>query len=847
MRRWVKWTLIVVGVFVLAAVTFGAWIGYSYLTARRRHRRRGRLRPPAGDPAAGPVARSTATGGAVFDLDRRRATPTSADAEHRDLGRSTAPTSARRCGPAAASRCWSTSATGWPSDEHGALARHAPAGGDGRRPAPADRAGRRPGRRPGRIDQPAATLWYHPHPHGETAEHVYRGLAGMFILDDREATALPLPREYGVDDIPVIVQDKEFDGDRARRRAPALLERRSASSATRSLVNGTPGPYLDVTTERVRLRLLNASNARVYDFGFADDREFALVATDGGLLRGAGTHRPDAAVARRAGRDRGRRSAGRDGRCCAATRPTGRRGSTTVHRRPTTGSTSCSCAPPTAGAVARRCPHGWPTSTRPRPGRRASQTREFDLSGTHDQRRRDGHGPDRRDRRAGHDRGLAGRATPTATRTTSTSTTCSSRCSSVDGDPPPPELAGWKDTMFLPAGQRLRAASCGSPTTPTPTRRTCTTATCSATRTQGMMGQFVVVEPGEEAGVGLKPPSLSSGLQVTRARAARPTRPRRSRRRPASSSRRGCRRPRRCRGPWWPGSPAAGRRPTARLGTSRPVSTKPRSSRATSVGSQSQCGSAPSSRNSPRDRDRARRSPVARVADVEPLQPAVAAAVDDLGCRSGRRSAGCSSISLIRYARHGLVEAGAADHDRHRRGEPGEVDRGLAGGVAAADDHDVLALHLAGGGHRAAVVDAQADQRLDAARRRACGRRRRWRPRPPGRGRRRRRCGRTCGSPSSPGVERGDLPAGEEPGAEPDRLVAGALGQPHAGDAAREAEVVADHRAGAGLAADRLRPRARPSTGPRMRRRPRRRARPGRRRRCRGRRRSSTSMSSGRP
>jgi FtsP/CotA-like multicopper oxidase with cupredoxin domain len=28
------------------------------------------------------------------------------------------------------------------------------------------------------IDQPAATLWYHPHPHGETADHVYRGVAG---------------------------------------------------------------------------------------------------------------------------------------------------------------------------------------------------------------------------------------------------------------------------------------------------------------------------------------------------------------------------------------------------------------------------------------------------------------------------------------------------------------------------------------------------------------------------------------------------------------------------------------------------------------------------------------------
>ena len=35
------------------------------------------------------------------------------------------------------------------------------------------------------VDQPAATLWYHPHPHGDTGEHVYRGLAGMFIIDDR--------------------------------------------------------------------------------------------------------------------------------------------------------------------------------------------------------------------------------------------------------------------------------------------------------------------------------------------------------------------------------------------------------------------------------------------------------------------------------------------------------------------------------------------------------------------------------------------------------------------------------------------------------------------------------------
>jgi blue copper oxidase len=132
-----------------------------------------------------------------------------------------------------------------------------------------------------RIDQPAATLWYHPHPHGQTEQHVYRGLAGMFILDDDQEAALALPHHYGVDDIPVIVQDKRFHNDgrlvEGEHRPTGLL-------GDTLLVNGTVGPQLRVTTEQVRLRLLNASTARIYDFGLADNRRFALIASDGGLL-----------------------------------------------------------------------------------------------------------------------------------------------------------------------------------------------------------------------------------------------------------------------------------------------------------------------------------------------------------------------------------------------------------------------------------------------------------------------------------------------------------------------------------------------------------------------------------
>ena len=112
-----------------------------------------------------------------------------------------------------------------------------------------------------------------------------------------------------------------------------------------------------------------------------------------------------------------------------------------------------------------------------------------------------------------------------------------------------------------------------------------------------------------------------------RAPAGRRTRPRRWRSRPASSSRRGCRRRRRSRARWSRGSPAAARRASAADGTSRPVSTKPFGSRATSGGSQSQCATAPSSRKSPPVSRRVRSSGRG-VLDLDPLQAAVAAAVD---------------------------------------------------------------------------------------------------------------------------------------------------------------------------------------------------------------------------
>lgn len=133
------------------------------------------------------------------------------------------------------------------------------------------------------LDQPAASLWYHPHPHGRTASHVYMGLAGMFIIDDEEEAALGLPRDYGIDDLPLIVQDRKFNNDGALDMSSSWMQSAGVIGDT-TLVNGTPGAFFDVTTETLRLRILNGSNTRPYNFAFDDDRTFHIIGSDGGLL-----------------------------------------------------------------------------------------------------------------------------------------------------------------------------------------------------------------------------------------------------------------------------------------------------------------------------------------------------------------------------------------------------------------------------------------------------------------------------------------------------------------------------------------------------------------------------------
>ena len=135
-----------------------------------------------------------------------------------------------------------------------------------------------------RVRQPAATLFYHAHTHGQTGPQVYRGLAGLLYIDDDASAALDLPSDYGVDDIPLLLQDRDFDSDGRFRYLSFMPERMIGKHGRTLLVNGVISPRLRAQTTLLRLRLVNASNARFYRLAFSDGRDFQVIASDGGLL-----------------------------------------------------------------------------------------------------------------------------------------------------------------------------------------------------------------------------------------------------------------------------------------------------------------------------------------------------------------------------------------------------------------------------------------------------------------------------------------------------------------------------------------------------------------------------------
>ncbi len=134
------------------------------------------------------------------------------------------------------------------------------------------------------VMQRAAMFWYHSHMVPRTGPQVYQGLAGLIYVDDDETDRLDLPSDYGVDDIPLVLQDRLFNDDGYLFYGTSMHTRMMGMRGDVMLVNGTVNPYFEARTGKLRLRVLNGSNARFYTIGFADGRAFHQIGTDGGLL-----------------------------------------------------------------------------------------------------------------------------------------------------------------------------------------------------------------------------------------------------------------------------------------------------------------------------------------------------------------------------------------------------------------------------------------------------------------------------------------------------------------------------------------------------------------------------------
>ena len=133
------------------------------------------------------------------------------------------------------------------------------------------------------VNQQASMSWYHPHLMGKTAEQVYYGLAGVYLIEDEYSKALDLPKTYGLNDIPIIIQDRAFSDGEMKKYKPDTDDMFDGILGDTLVVNGTVNAYHKVPKGWVRLRLLNASNARFYKLFFDKKIPFYKIATEGGF------------------------------------------------------------------------------------------------------------------------------------------------------------------------------------------------------------------------------------------------------------------------------------------------------------------------------------------------------------------------------------------------------------------------------------------------------------------------------------------------------------------------------------------------------------------------------------
>lgn len=131
-------------------------------------------------------------------------------------------------------------------------------------------------------NQTARTQWYHDHANGLTGPHVYKGLAGMYLISDANEKADNLPS--GADDVPLVIQDRNFNTDGSLAYTLDDSAKRDGVLGNTILVDGHQQPYFQVPNHKVRFRVLNGSNARAYDLALSNGQSMIQIGNEGGLL-----------------------------------------------------------------------------------------------------------------------------------------------------------------------------------------------------------------------------------------------------------------------------------------------------------------------------------------------------------------------------------------------------------------------------------------------------------------------------------------------------------------------------------------------------------------------------------
>lgn len=143
----------------------------------------------------------------------------------------------------------------------------------------------------GDIRESMSTLWYHDHRADHTAENVYKGLAGFYLLFNEfdtgnETTGFRLPS--GEFDVPMIFTDRVFDEDTGLLAFDLFND--DGILGDKFLVNGRIQPFFEVKRRRYRFRWLDGGPSRFYQFHLTRANnpsqviKFWHIASDGNLL-----------------------------------------------------------------------------------------------------------------------------------------------------------------------------------------------------------------------------------------------------------------------------------------------------------------------------------------------------------------------------------------------------------------------------------------------------------------------------------------------------------------------------------------------------------------------------------